>query len=175
MASFRRRVVLTGSESTGKTTLAEPLARHYRTVWVPEFSRGYAEGKAEPLTADDVEPIARGQLRLELQALELGGDPVFFDTDLLSTLVYARHYYSQSPRWIEDHLRAPHRRLYLLCETDVDWVADPVRDRGDEREAMQSLFRATLEEFGLLYRPVSGHGPVRLERAVAAIDGWLAG
>ena len=61
-------VVVTGSESTGKTTLAADLARYFDGVFVPEFVRGYADEKTAatglPLDASDVEPIARGQIAM---------------------------------------------------------------------------------------------------------------
>ena len=46
LEGLARRVVLTGSECTGKTTLTADLARHYHVVWVPEYVRSYAAWKA---------------------------------------------------------------------------------------------------------------------------------
>src|SRR5918912_2793574 len=43
--SFVRRVCVFGPESTGKSTLARDLARHFRTVAVPEYPRTLLEAQ----------------------------------------------------------------------------------------------------------------------------------
>lgn len=175
MAAILPRVVLTGSESTGKTTLAALLAERYRTIWVPEFSREYAEARGGLLSAADVEPIARGQLAAERAGEQQARGLLILDTDLLSTLVYARHYYDRSPAWITDLLRDRQATLYLLCATDLPWVADGVRDRGEARGLMQALFRQTLEEFRLPQVAIAGAGQRRGAAAITAVEQWLAG
>ena len=143
-----RRLCITGPESTGKTTLAARLAELARTEWVPEASRLYAERKAGELTASDVAPIAREHIALadaaEARIHASGGTLVVLDTDLLSTVIYARHYYRAVPAWIERIERARRADLYLLCDVDVPWVADGIRDRPSNRDAMFALFRDAL-------------------------------
>ena len=170
LEALTRRVVLTGSESTGKTTLAEALARHYRVEWVPEFVRGYAEQKGAPLTAHDVEPIARGQIALADAALADAEGLLLLDTDLFSTLVYARHYYGEIPAWIAPAALARRADLYLLCGIDVPWSPDPQRDRPHAREAMQTLFRETLDGAGCRVVEVGGGKENRFAQARSAID-----
>lgn len=142
------RICLTGPECTGKTALAERLATWLDTAWVPEASRLYVERKQAPLTAADVGPIAREHIALagaaEERARERGAAQLVFDTDLLSTVVYARHYYGAAPRWVEEAERERRAELYLLCDVDVPWIADGVRDRPEEREAMFDLFARAL-------------------------------
>ena len=96
-ARFVERVVLTGSESTGKTTLARDLATAYGTARSPEYARQYLDAKPTPLEASDIEPIARGQIAVEDAAVIAAHRVAFLDTDLVSTVVYARHYYGPSP------------------------------------------------------------------------------
>ena len=143
-----RRVCVTGPESTGKTTLARRLAELARTEWVPEASRLYAERKAGELTASDVAPIAREHIALagaaEARVRTTGGTLVVLDTDLLSTVVYARHYYRTVPAWIERMERARRADLYLLCDVSVPWIPDGVRDRPSNRNEMYALFRNAL-------------------------------
>jgi NadR type nicotinamide-nucleotide adenylyltransferase len=175
VAPVPRRIVLTGSEATGKTTLAEALARHYQTTWVPEFARGYAEARAGLLTAADVEPIARGQLAAEQAGAAAARRLVVMDTDLVSTVLYARHYYGSAPAWVERTITAYPASLYLLCDIDLAWSPDGVRDRGHEREAMHALFHQTLTDLGLVFHRIRGAGPARLAAAARAVDRWLAG
>ena len=168
-----RRVVLTGSESTGKTTLAADLARHYNVLWVPEYARSYAAWKLAPLDAGDVTPIALGQIAAQDAALMRAQGLLLLDTDLLSTAVYAEHYYGHCPPWVTQAVLARRADLYLLCDIDVPWTADPQRDRPDDREVMQRLFRDALGSRGFPVVEVSGAWRERFLAARTAIDTML--
>lgn len=165
-----KRIVITGSECTGKTTLAQRLASRYHTLWVPEFSRDYAASKAGLLDATDVEPIARGQATLEDEYAARASHFMFQDTDLLSTIVYSHHYYGNCPPWIEEAFRNRLADLYLLLHPDVPWIADGIRDRGDRRVEMHQLFQAGLRRFNAPYIDITGDWSQRDRTAVAAID-----
>lgn len=172
------RVCLIGPECTGKSTIAARLAARYRTVWVPEYAREYAARVARPLTADDVEPIARGQIAgedaLSGAAGALAG-PIsrrllIIDTDLMSTLVYARHYYGDAPAWIEPLARARLAHLYLLFSPDVEFTSDDVRDAAADRLAIYDAMGVALEAFSARFERVGGGWEGRWEGAAAAIE-----
>lgn len=172
-----KRVVLTGSESTGKTTLARRLAEHYEVEWVPEFVRDYADRKQGLLVFDDHAPIAHGQISLEdeyrTRAAEVNAPLLLQDTDLLSTAVYCAHYYARCPVWITDAARARRPDLYLLLDIDIPWTADPQRDRGHMREEMQAQFLEAVQRSGSPFVLISGDREERFEKARAAIDDLL--
>ncbi len=167
------RVVLTGSESTGKTSLAARLAEHFGVEWVPEFVRGYAEARGGVITFDDHGPIARGQIALDDEFRARGRRLLIHDTDLVSTSVYCDHYYGTCPRWISDEARRRLADLYLLMDIDVPWVRDPARDRGHMREDMHRLFVDALDRFGASYIVVSGDWASRFEMARARVADLL--
>jgi NadR type nicotinamide-nucleotide adenylyltransferase len=163
--------VVTGSECTGKTTLVRALAEHYGTVWVPEFVRGFVEEKGRAPEYKDVETIARGQIALEDQMASRARGLLIQDTDLLSTVVYSRHYFGDCPEWVEDELRKRAGDLYLLADIDLPWSPDgSQRDRGAQREAMQEAFRTGLIERGFPFVEINGQHEHRLQIAIAAID-----
>ncbi len=168
------RVVVTGSECTGKTTLARELAAHFGTAWSPEYVREYLDARRAPLTLADVDAIARGQMAAEDEAAHSTSRVVLHDTDLLSTVVYSRHYYGSCPEWVERAARERRAPLYLLLRPDVPWVADPQRDRGRRRPEMHALFREALHEFRAPFRELSGTWTERRGRALGAIYGLLA-
>ncbi|HEY4217270.1 MAG TPA: ATP-binding protein [Gemmatimonadaceae bacterium] len=167
------RVVLTGSESTGKTTLAGQLSRHFGAPLIPEFVRDYVARKAAPVSFGDHGPIARGQMALEDVHAESTQPLAVQDTDLLSTVVYCEHYFGTCPAWIVDEAAARRPDLYLLCEIDVPWIADDVRDRGHMRDEMQALFRAAVGTTGVPTAAITGNWDERFQRAVDAIDSLL--
>ncbi|MFI5118990.1 MAG: AAA family ATPase [Thermoanaerobaculia bacterium] len=172
------RIVLTGGECTGKTTLARVLAERHDTAWVPEAAREVSLAKEGLLGPEDVEPIARAHMAAadaaSREATRRGRPAVFFDQDLLSTVVYARHYYGDCPSWIQRLAAQRLGDLYLLCRPDLPWTPDPARDRGDRREEMHTLFAAALAGAGAPFAEVSGRGAEREARAEAAVSDLLA-
>lgn len=169
------RVVLTGPECSGKTTLAAGLARHLGAPWTPEAARRFAESHPEPLSAATVAPIARLSMRLEDEAAAAGPRILVRDTDLVSTVVYSRHYYGTVEPWIETEARARLADLYLLCRPDLPWHADGVRDRPVGREALFDEFRRILDAYGARVVEIGGEGEARTTAARAAVDAWTAG
>jgi len=170
------RVVVTGSECTGKTTLALDLAEHYSTVWVPEYVRQFVEQKGTAPESRDVEAIAHGQIALENSMAWAASRLLIQDCDLLSTVVYGRHYYGDCPPWIEQALLDRPADLYLLADIDVPWVPDGnQRDRGNRREEMQDLFRRALRSRQFRFVEIRGSREQRLDLAISAIDPLLPG
>lgn len=164
------KVVLTGSECTGKTDMARRLGEHYAAPVSAEFVREYAEQRGGRLEFTDHGPIARGQMAAEDAAIAKTRDLVVLDTDLVSTALYCEHYYGRCPTWIADEALRRAGDLYLLMMPDIPWIADGVRDRGDRREEMHALFRTRLEEWSLPFAEIGGDGDARMRAAVAVID-----
>ncbi|MEP6690603.1 MAG: AAA family ATPase [Gemmatimonadaceae bacterium] len=169
---FVKRVVVIGSESTGKTMLARDLAAHFGTVWVPEFARAYLDAKLahrnQTLDASDIEPIARGQAAAEDAGARAANRVLFLDTNLLSTELYARHYYRACPDWIGRAATERRADLYLLTDIDVPWIADTQRDHPHMRAHMHALFIDSLERRGFPYVTISGTFGDRFQLAVKA-------
>jgi NadR type nicotinamide-nucleotide adenylyltransferase len=170
------RLVVIGSESAGKSTLAAALATHFGAPLVSEYARSFAEGVGRPLTVHDVEPIATGQMRAEDEAIAAWSWPasdtpalVVLDTDLVSTVVYAHHYYGRCPAWIIDEAARRLGDLYLFLAPDVPWIHDGIRDRRDSRAELHALFHQWLTRFGATFREIEGTGDARLSAAVAIV------
>ncbi|MCL4212442.1 MAG: AAA family ATPase [Gemmatimonadales bacterium] len=168
-----RTVVLTGPECAGKTTLARALAEAFAAPWTPEAARIVAEQSATPLSAETVAPIARLAMRLEDEALAAGPALLVRDTDLVSTLVYARHYYGTVAPWIVAKAKERLADLYLLCEPDLPWSADGVRDRPDRRLELHAEFARTLEAHGARIALIRGSGEARTLLSIAAVRAFL--
>jgi NadR type nicotinamide-nucleotide adenylyltransferase len=176
------RVVVSGPESTGKTTLARRLAEHYRTAWSPEFVREYLEARQprDPPSLvlwEDIEPIARGQLEAEAAAARRAREVMFCDTDLHSTRVYAEHYFGRCPEWIARAARERSYDLHLLLRNDLPWAADALRDRPDpeQRERLLAAFRDELRRAGRRVVEIEGAADARFEAALRAVAQLMAG
>lgn len=181
-------MALVGPESAGKTTLALRLARRFGGEYSAEGARTYdearrARGAVDPLGTGDVAPIARAQLALEdaaaARARTTRAPLLVRDTDLVSTVVYARHYYGACPAWVEEAARARRADLYLLCDVDAPWTPDPVRDAGAaapaERARVREAFAAALAEFGCATVRVRGGWEARERVADTAVRALLTG
>lgn len=165
--------MLFGPESTGKTTLAEQLAEHYDTVWVPEFSRFYQVQKGSDCDLSDVTPIVQGQLQWEQEARAQANGLLICDTDLLETKVYSEAYNGTCPAWLLENVQAHTGDLYLLTSIDLPWIPDGIRNRPHEREAFYQRFEQELLQRQLSFVPISGNHQERFQKAVQAIDQYL--
>lgn len=190
------RVILVGSESTGKTTLAQELVEHYRalggdfalTQWVPEYGREYTEQllerqgaiEADPdaevhsaeWTAEDFAVIAVEQQRLEDAAAASGAPLVICDTDAFATQLWERRYLGDGSHAAFDAVPVlPPRALYIVADlVGVPFEQDGIRDGEDYREAMQQWFVEELTEREEHWALVSGDRAERLAKSVLLID-----
>ena len=169
-----RHVVLIGSECTGKTTLAGRLSRHFCTACSAEAVRCHLDRKGSPLTSGDVDAIAHEQIELEDGALgdaeRSGCSIVIHDTNLLSTWIYACHYYGDAPDWIDEEIRLRPYDLYLLMDIDVPWKPDGQRDRPDRREEMHKLFVRELRKIQCNFHLISGTPEGRFSKSIELIS-----
>lgn len=167
----KKLIVLTGPESTAKSTLSLELARYFGGVQYPEFARQYLTGKPEHYGYDDVEAIARGQLAQYTESLAQPGEYVFFDTWLIVTKVWFDWVYRRCPDWLEAAIAGHPVDLYLLCRPDIPWEPDPLRENGGEqREQLFGIYRDELIARNLPFAEVGGVGPGRLQNAIDAVS-----
>jgi HTH-type transcriptional regulator, transcriptional repressor of NAD biosynthesis genes len=177
-AYFARRVCITGVESSGTTTLAQSLAQHYRTVWVPEYGRWYWEGRryapnSEQWDSYEFVRIAEGQALWEDHLAMRANRLVVCDTDPLATHVWHRRYVGEYHRAVE-RLAADRRYdLYVLTAPDFPFVQDGTREGEHIRLEMHGWFIEALEAQGRSYLIVSGPREERMEAALRAIDPLL--
>jgi NadR type nicotinamide-nucleotide adenylyltransferase len=164
------RVAVTGPESTGKSMLAKQLAEHYNTQWVPEFAREYVGNLGREYTKEDILIIAKTQLINEEIAAEKANKILFCDTELIVTKIWSEHKYNSCDEWILENIGAHKYDLYLLCNIDLPWEADPQREHPHLREYLFDLYKKELEERHYDYCIISGTGELRMQCAVKAID-----
>jgi NadR type nicotinamide-nucleotide adenylyltransferase len=167
------KIVLTGAESTGKSILSEALANHYHTRWIPELARSYVENLGRHYSYDDIEKIARQQVETE-KNIPKETTLVFFDTWLIITKVWFEFVYGKCPNWLHNHIANSKIDLFLLCDIDIPWEADSVRENGGEtRSILHEMYLIELSKYGFPYRIVTGEGDIRTQNAIDLIDEFL--
>ena len=168
-----KRIVLTGAESTGKTTLAKQLAAYYHTIYVPEYAREYVENLNRPYGYKDIEQIAKKQIELEKESFCKANRYLFLDTALIVIKVWFLHKYKTVPDWLLHNMKKDKYDLCLLCETDIPWIEEPVRENQELRKYLSDLYLQELENNKFPYFVVKGKGQRRLKNAIKSVDHYF--
>lgn len=166
------RVAILGAESSGKSTLAEALARHYRTLWVPEYLREFVDTHARVPREEDQCQIAAIQMAREDAAAAQAHRFLFCDTTPLMTALYSRWYWGRVDAQLAQLEVAHEYAFTLVTAPDSPWVADGLQRESEQvRQTIHEQVIARLDERGISYLLVSGS---LLERMLQA-ERHLAG
>lgn len=168
-----KKIAVVGPESTGKSTIAEQLAFHYNTVWVPEFAREYCEKLSEPCNLQDEINMFYGQLALEKEMLPLANQLLICDTTFLTVKIWSDHMFGKTPVEVLEELPKHSYDLYLLMDIDMQWQEDPLRDFPHLRSHFMDIWHSELELLNANYTVISGIGDSRLQKSISAIDQFL--
>lgn len=166
------KIVLTGPECVGKSTLTKQLAYVYKGTYIKEFARNYVEGLKAPYQYNDVVKIARQQLN-EYDNLDNQDRFCFFDTYFIVTKVWFKQVYNKLPHWFEDEFTQRPVDFYLLLKNDISWIPDGVRENKNKRSFLFDQYKSELDNYGFAYKIIEGNGEQRLKNAVNAINEWI--
>ena len=173
-ADLAKRVVLVGAESTGKSTMAEALAKKLSTVWVPEHGRWYWEGRRylqdQSWSSEEFHRLAESQKNLEKDLARLAHRGLIIcDTDALVTAAWQERYLGaefKNPNFLSDYARPA---LYLICCPDFNWVQDGSRESKNHRISLHESIKEYVESTGAEYVFLNGPHHNRLINALDAI------
>lgn len=163
-------VVLHGPESTGKSTLAERLAEHFGTVWVPEYGRTYCEQHGTDLIPADLVAIMDGHVASRCALESKARGLLVQDTDPVMTAAWGMMLFGHLIPALDTFSDVG--QLYLLMDIDLPWVGDEVRmfRKREEQRRFFDLCRAELLRRSLPHVLISGDGETRYARALDAIS-----
>jgi NadR type nicotinamide-nucleotide adenylyltransferase len=166
------RISVTGPESTGKSWLAERLAEHYHAEWMPEYARKYLESIKRPYTFHDILLISQKQFEME-ESYRESTRFLFCDTDFCVTTIWCNVKYGECHPWITEKLKQNIYGLYLLCDVDLPWEHDPLREHPEMRAELFQMYESLLKGNKFNYQIINGAGEIRLQNAISAIDAFL--
>ena len=194
-----KKIVIIGPESTGKSTLCKQLAEHYNTLWCPEFAREYLLEHGTNYTFDDLLTVAKGQIALEESYVlkvksqksntsiqqetknekhpksNVQHPTLFLDTDMIVMKVWCEYVFGKCHNFILEELKTRKYNLYLLCNIDLPWVRDELREYPDEkpRQELFAIYKNILEHQNTPWQLISGIGNERLQNAIKAVDEFM--
>ena len=169
-----KKSVIIGPESTGKSTLCQHLAEHYKTVWCPEFAREYlTERGGNKYDYADLLNIAHGQLELEMTMLSHAQNGFYFiDTDMYVMKVWCEVAFEQCHTWILKQIARQRYDFYFLCNIDLPWVEDELREYPDPnvRKRLFKAYKDILINSGTPWSEISGTDMQRFQMAKGILD-----
>ena len=167
-----KKIVVIGPESTGKSTLCEQLAMHYKTNWVKEYAREYLLKNGTEYNFDDLLTIAKGQLENEDAMVNEKPLTLFIDTDMYVMKVWCEFVFDKCHRWILDQIAERKYDLYLLCNVDLPWVKDELREYPDleSRQKLYHIYKDIVINQHVPWVDISGNYDERLQKAIISVD-----
>ena len=164
------KVVVTGPESSGKSTLCEVLADHFQTRYVPEYAREYLNRLDREYTQGDLLKIAKGQMNLEDEFQNQGTNILICDTSLEVIRVWSEWKYTSCDPYILEKSKERIPDLFLLMTPDLPWQPDPLRENPDDRDALFSYYKQVLKDYDTEVVEIYGDESSRIALAINAIN-----
>jgi nicotinamide riboside kinase len=164
------KIAVVGPESTGKSTLAEALALYYNEPWVPEIARSYVGNLNRPYLLNDISKMAKLQVEAEQAMIGKAQKFLFCDTTLLVHKIWASFVFKQIPNEITAIYHPHDYKLHLLCNIDLPWQYDPLREHPNHREELFQIYENDLLKSQVNYFKVNGLAHERNQNAINCIE-----
>ncbi len=160
------KIIVTGPESSGKTTLSKALSTHFEIPFTEEYAREYLNNLESDYTQSHLLEIAKEQLLSEHNAQIL-------DTDLITIKIWSNYKYGNCDKWIIDQIekQKTEKRFYLLCKADIPWEGDPQRENPNDRVELFEIYKQELDNLGHNYFIVEGEN--RIENSISKISSLI--
>jgi len=175
------KVVILGTESTGKTTLTAQLADHFHATAVLEAGRDLIDDSNE-FSIDDLYLVANAHATIIDDASRGNSPLLIIDTDVHITISYGRYAFATALDLSPEIFRKNRADIYLYLNNDVPFVQDGTRLSQEERDKLDAFHRQTLQDYHIPFEEITGNWEERFAKAVALtkaamerkID-WIAG
>lgn len=165
-----KRIVITGSESSGKSTLAAWLAQEFELPMATEYARIHLETFGAGYDECSVIAMARQHLIHQREMVPIDAPLGIFDTDLLNYKIWCDIAFSRCDESILNGIGRESDHAYLVCYPDLPWVADPLREHPHDRLMLYERHLAEIRKTGRTYIVIRGEGEQRKDAAREAME-----
>ena len=184
-----KKIVAIGPESTGKSTLCKQLAKHFNAIWCPEYAREYLNQNGIQYNYADLLKISQGQLMMEDFCIEEANNkysiinnqsslptshfsPLFIDTNMYVMKVWYEYTFKKCEQFVLDEIATRKYDLYLLCNIDLPWIEEPMREYPDEsqRKELYNIYKDILINQTTPWVQISGNYKERLQKAIDGVE-----
>ena len=167
------KIIVTGPESSGKTTLCKALSEHFKIPFTEEYARKYLNNLGKNYQKNDLLRIAKGQFKNE-QIKTNNNQLSLYDTDLITIKIWNNHKYGKCDKWILEQIKKQEseERFYFLCKPDIPWKADPLRETPTNRLKLFKIYKKELENLGHSYFVIEGER--RLKDSISKISNLIS-
>ena len=173
VGSLMKKVVITGPESSGKTTLFNAIEEKFGIAGVPEFARIYIDQLDRPYVQGDLIEIANGQLQLEQKFSNENKDLLLCDTDLLTIKVWSEYKYGICDPIILNQLMHHLPDYYVLTSPDIPWEPDPQRENPKERDELFQIYQKEILTLKIPSIIVAGSQEQRMDQFLKFMNDLL--
>ena len=166
------RIAITGPECCGKSTLCNWLSeRIFDARVVKEYAREYLhkKGSGYHYSQDDVLLIARRTSELLTKAFKSNSDALIVDTDFYVLDIWWLERYGESNEEILMMKETFDFDFYLVCQPDLPWQQDPLRENEEDRDRLFALYMEDLFNDGKTVEVVKGTGNDRMQQVLDKI------
>ena len=166
------KIIVTGPESSGKTTLCKALSAHFKIPFIEEYAREFLDELGRDYKKDDLLEIAKGQLENE-QTTTNKHQLSLYDTDLITMKIWSIYKYKNCHPFILNHIekQKSKNRIYLLCSPDIPWEGDPQRENPNDRVELFEIHKKELDNLGHNYFIVEEKN--RIENSISKISSLI--
>ena len=160
------KIIVTGPECSGKTTLSYSLSKYFNSKLINEFARNYLTNKNNKYNVESLLEIAKNQYKLENQKSKT----IICDTDLLTIKIWSEYKFGKCDSWILDKINTQKKeqRIYLLCKPDLMWEYDPQRENEYERDEIFNLYKKELISLEHKFCVIKGNNRLDLAKKYIA-------
>ena len=161
------KIIITGSESSGKTTICKSLSNYYNIPFAEEYSRMYLNSLQRDYRQEDLLEIAKGQLKSNQENQ-------ICDTDLITIKIWSNYKYGNCNNWILEQIEKQKtgNRFYLLCKPDIPWKSDPLRENPTNREELFEIYKEEIEKLKHNYSIIEGEE--RIKNSISKISSLIS-
>lgn len=165
-----KKIAVIGAESTGKSALCEQLAKHFNTVWVPEYAREYFnDSDIYNYTLKDLEIIAQRQLELEAEYLQRANTYLFCDTAMITLKIWADLEFGKPSEQLQTLIAQGRYDLYLITDNSIPWEQDAQRLNKFSRQMIFEMNIQAVKQEQAAFYTITGTNGQRFELAIEKV------